>query len=312
MVREADHRLTRTGRRALRPSPCRRAHTAPTSARFSVVIAALLTMTPAAARAQDQWQVGLTPSFSSGKYGGDARTEVLYTPITARRLFDAGDITLVFPHTCVRGNEGVTVVNGSVVQTSRTGTRDVRSADRVTRLATTDRRVNTSTSSAALNCGLGDIVVRGRYYLSDGHAWAPTVAVRAHIKAPTASVENGLGTGRPDEGIGLEVTQMLPRGTLVMVDGGYTVIGRPAGIHYNNNWWYDVGIGQSLAGGAVTLSVFFEEYRSIVAGFSNARDVLAAFTFAHPSGWRIQISGEKGLSEGAPDLGFTLGASRRF
>ncbi len=273
----------------------------------------MLAGAPAVCFPQDQWQVGLTPSFSSGKYGGDARTEVLYTPITARRLFDAGDITLVFPHTCVRGSDSVTVVNGSVIQTSRTGTRETsRIATRDTRLITADRSAITSTSPATLNCGLGDIVVRGRYYLTDGSAWVPTVAVRAHIKAPTASVERGLGTGRPDEGIGIEVTQMLPRETMIMVDGGYTVIGRPAGIYYNNNWWYDVGIGQSLARGAVTLSMFFEEYRSIVPGFANARDVLAAVTFARPSGWRIQVSGEKGLSEGAPDHGFTIGASRRF
>ena len=29
----------------------------------------------------------------------------------------------------------------------------------------------------------------------------PTIAVRAHVKVPTASAERGLGTGRPDEGV---------------------------------------------------------------------------------------------------------------
>ena len=38
----------------------------------------------------EQWQVGTTPSFSSGRYGTDTRTDVFYTPVTARRLFDDG------------------------------------------------------------------------------------------------------------------------------------------------------------------------------------------------------------------------------
>ena len=54
-------------------------------------------------------------------------------------------------------------------------------------------------------CGIGDIIVRGRYYLLDERGWLPTIAVRAHVKAPTASAERGLGTGRPDEGVGVEV-----------------------------------------------------------------------------------------------------------
>ena len=65
-------------------------------------------------------------------------------------------------------------------------------------------------------------------------------------------------------------------GVMAMVDGGYTVIGKPAGVDYNNNWWYDVGVGQDLANGVVNLSVFFEEYRAIVPGLANARDILTA------------------------------------
>ena len=97
-----------------------------------------------------------------------------------------------------------------------------------------------------------------------------------------------------------------------MVDGGYTVIGKPAGVDFNNNWWYDFGIGQDVAKGVVNLSVFFEEYRAIVPGLANARDVRAAVSVTGASGWRVQVSGEFGLSDGAPDHGVTFGASRRF
>ena len=96
-----------------------------------------------------------------------------------------------------------------------------------------------------------------------------------------------------------------------MLDGGYTVIGQPAGVAYDNNWWYDVGIGRDLARGVVNLSVFFEEDRAIVPGLHNARDVLAA-VMLKGRGWRLQMGAQIGLSEGAPAFGITLGASRRF
>ena len=261
----------------------------------------MLAITPAASGAADeQWQLGSTPSFSSGKYGTDTRTEVLQTPITARRLFDRGDVTLVFPFICIWGDGVVTVVNGSPVRQQR-----IAAANRGGRTA--------GSPIAARNCGMGDIVVRGRYYLLDQHGWMPTIAVRAHVKTPTASAERGLGTGRPDEGAGLEGSRIFARGTIAMVDGGYTVIGKPEGVDFANNWWYDVGIGQNVgANGAVNLSVFFEEYRAIVPGLENARDVLATVSLKGANGWRVQVSGELGVSEGAPDHGITFGASRRF
>jgi len=292
----------------------------------------MVLMVPAAAGAADQWQVGTAPTFSSGRYGTDSRTEVLHTPITARRLFKDGDLTLVFPMTCIWGSSGVTVVNGTPVRTERlqaaaqttpTTTTTERGGDTTTgrttgttsTTRTTTDAVTTATTTAESSisaCGMGDIVVRGRYYIVDERAWMPTVAIRAHVKTPTADAEQGLGTGRPDEGLGIEISRPFGRGSIAMLDGGYTIIGQPAGAEYHNNWWYNVGFGQNLGGDAVNLSVFFSEYRAIVPGLTNARDILVALNVKGASGWRIQISGEKGLSDGSPDHGITLGAARRF
>lgn len=272
-----------------------------------------LLLFPLSAYAQgEQWQVGMTPSFSSGRYGTSARTEVFYNPVTARRLFDTGDVTLVLPFTCIRGNGGIVIVNGMPVRQERldgaqTGITTRASTDGTSRTATT-----TTTVQPLRHCGLGDVVLRGRYYAIDERGWIPTVAIRAHVKMPTASEEHGLGTGRPDEGVGVEITRMIGRGLLAMLDGGYTIIGDRAGEEFNNNWWYDVGLGQDLAGGVVNLSVFVEEYRALVPGVENAREAMAAVSLKSASGWRVQFSGSVGLSDGAPDHGFTVGASRRF
>ena len=275
---------------------------------FDVLATSLLILlvAPPAARAQDgRWQFGSAPTFSSGKYGDDSRTEILHTPITARRLFDNGDMTFVFPFTCIWGDGGVTVVNGTPVGRQRL-------AGSATGAGRGGRAIDSAgVARATPRCGIGDIVVRGRYYLFDERGWAPTIAVRGHVKAPTASPERGLGTGRPDQGLGLEISRTIGGGAVVMVDGGYTIIGSPADVEYRNSWWYDVGLGGDLAK-AVNLSVFFEEYRSIVPGLANARDVLAAISVTGATGWRLQLSGEFGLSNGAPDHGVTFGASRRF
>jgi hypothetical protein len=288
-----------------------------------------LLIVPTAANAADEWQVGTAPSFSSGRYGTDSRTEVLHTPITARRLFKDADLTLVFPLTCIWGNAGVTVLNGTPVRTERlqaaatTLPQPTRGETVPTRTdstppptRTTPDAGSTATTTAASNttsaCGTGDIVVRGRYYIVDEHAWMPTVAIRAHVKTPTADADRGLGTGRADEGLGMEISRSLGRGFMAMLDGGYTIIGQPTGIEYDNNWWYDVGFGQNLGGDTVNLSVFFSEYRALVPGLVNARDILVALNVKGSGGWRIQISGEKGLSDGSPDHGISIGAARRF
>jgi outer membrane putative beta-barrel porin/alpha-amylase len=260
---------------------------------------------PALAHAADeQWQIGSTPSFSSGSYGSDTRTEVLQTPITARRLFSRGDVTVVLPFLCVWGTGNVTVVNGIPVRQQR-----LAFASASVRASATAAPVSTRT------CGLGDVVVRGRYYVIDEHGWLPTVAIRGHVKTPTADPEQGLGTGQPDEGAGLEVSRSFRSGTTTMVDGGYTAIGKPDGVIYNNNWWYDIGLAQDVgprAKSMVNVSIFYEEYRAIVPGLENARDVLATLSLKGAKGWRLQLAGEVGLSSSAPDHAFTLGAGRRF
>jgi hypothetical protein len=213
----------------------------------------------------------------------------------------------------VSGNVAITIVNGSPVRSGGTDANVSRGGD-VSRGGNVRGGASATpvTTSSDTICGLGDIVVRGRYYLIDEYGWRPTVAVRAHIKAPTASSDRGLGTGRPDEGVGIEITRTLPGALSAMIDAGLTIVGEPEGVDYNNNWWYDVGVGRDFAGGFINLSGFFAEDRSVVPGLPNSRELLAVIGIKGAQGWRMQISGNVGLSDGAPDLGVAVGASRRF
>ena len=62
--------------------------------------------------AEPHWQIGATPGLSSGKYGTDTRTEIVYTPLIARRLFDEGDLIEVTGTSKGRGFAGVVKRHG--------------------------------------------------------------------------------------------------------------------------------------------------------------------------------------------------------
>ena len=56
----------------------------------------------------------------------------------------------------------------------------------------------------------------------------------------------GLGTGEFDEGVGVELTKSLTDRWLAYLDGGYNIIGDAPETNFNNQWWYDVGIGYDV------------------------------------------------------------------
>lgn len=290
---------------------------------------ALLGAAPLVAQADDErWQVGTAPTFSSGKYGTDTRTDILYAPVSIRRLFDDGDLTLIAPFTCISGNGGVTLVGGAPIRkessgnsgtggggtTSGSGSGSSGSNSGSGRSGGSDDDLSPGTGALGRTvtaCGVGDLILRGRYYLVDEHDGVPTIAVRGHLKIPTADADRGLGTGRFDEGAGIEISKTLIGDLIGFIDGGYTFIGDPRLINFNNQWWYDVGLGYDVSA-KVNLSVFYEEYRAIVPGLANPRDVLIAMNVKGSGGWRYQASTMVGLSNGAPDYAVTVGISRRF
>ena len=223
----------------------------------AALCATLFLAMAAPVQAGDQWQVGTAPSFSSGRVRDRfPHRRLLHAdhrpPVVRRRRPVARVSVHLHPRRrCRHRRRGRTRPHRHSVPLDGTS--------RDTTQTRTDATAGTTAAPRATHCGMGDIVMRGRYYVVDERGWIPTIAVRGHIKAPTADDGLGLGTGRPDEGFGLEISRMFGA-TTAMVDGGYTVIGKPAGLDFNNVWWYDVGLGQDLAGDRVNISVFFEEY----------------------------------------------------
>lgn len=264
------------------------------------------------------WQVGFNPSFSRGNYGTNTTSSFFYAPISIRRFFRDGDVALVIPfvtattdgrstlvggnQTPVQGGSNSGPGGGSGSGSGGGGECDEDEPSCLTGLAAGQKR----TSS-----GLGDIIIRGRYYIVEEKDWVPLVAITGRLKLPTADEKRGLGTGKMDEGVGAEVSKLLGDNWLVFLDGGFNIIGRPEGLNLRNQWWYDVGGGYYFAKNLLG-SVYFEEYRSLFSGAQNIRDVFFGMSYRATSEWRFNGGVAVGLSNGAPDHVFSVGTSYRF
>jgi hypothetical protein len=245
------------------------------------------------------WRVGGSAFYTSGKYGTDVRTDTLYVPTSLRRLFNNGDLTLVIPYVSVTSNCGVTIVNGVPLRTgglcpsttSPTGTFPTRVTE----------------------SGLGDLLLIGRYYLytEQVDGLLPSIMVSGRIKVPTADRDRGLGTGEWDEGAGLGLTKMLTNKLIGFTDVGYTFIGNPEGANLQDQWSYDLGLGYYVLP-TVLVSLYYEEARAVVPTLANPQDVFLATSWRVTNDFRVNAGIEKGLSNGAPDYGASVGASMRF
>ena len=280
--------------------------------------------------AERNWQLSFTPSYSHGNFGTNTTSEFIYAPFSIRRLFSKGDISLVIPSVTAITDGRTTVVGNTAfrVDDDNSGSgggggganddggcsgkgSNVSGKDRV--CGTTTRAVGQKVTTT----GIGDVILRGRYYLVEEQDYVPLIAVTARLKLPTANASQGLGTGEFDHGYGVEISKLIGTSWLVFFDGGYNFIGDPdrgdglGTLGLRNQYWYDVGTGYYLTKNLLT-SVYFEEYRALVPGLPNARDVFFSSNYRLSAAWRVNGGVAVGVSNGAPDYVVSIGTSYRF
>jgi hypothetical protein len=260
------------------------------------------------------WQIGLTPSYSSGSFGTDTTSTFVYAPFSIRRLFRDGDVAVVIPFVSVTSDGTATLVGGQPTPTLpnkclRKGGTEIKTDDPEC-LAL----LNSGQGGAGqkvTHSGLGDIILRGRYYVVEETEYVPLIAVTARMKLPTASESKGLGTGAFDHGYGVELSKLFGGKWIGFLDGGYNFIGDPDGRELRNQYWFDVGGGYYFTK-RFLVSAYYEEYRSLVADLANIRDFFFAFNFKASDAWRFNGGVAVGLSNSAPDYVLSIGTSYRF
>jgi hypothetical protein len=252
---------------------------------ISTACAALLST---AVRAED-WKFSSSVNYDTGKYGTSDRTNSVYVPLTLKRCYSNADLSVTLPYLRQSSTGQVAWVGGTPVRATR-GNR------------------TTVTSGQS---GLGDIMVRGTYTLRREESDSFDLALAGKVKLPTANKNKGLGTGKFDEGAGLEFAkEVIPRWTL-LADGYYTLIGDPSGVNFNNQVSLAIGVYRSLREN-LALTVLFETQSAIVDGNADPRSISGTLSYSVPEGVQFSSGLTLGMSDGSPDIGISAGFSRKF
>lgn len=229
------------------------------------------------------WQYGLSFSYLTGDYGKDKDTDIYYTALTIKRYLGKGDVTLTVPYLDISA-DGATFVGGEVEAIDGGGG----------------------------GSGLGDIILKGRYYAVAQDALLPYIDLVGSIKLPTADEDKGLGTGKTDLTFSAEFARRLENEAFIALwEIGYTFVGDPSGYEADNRWLYSAGLAYELDP-KITLSGYLDGRTAIFEGNDDPLSVLLIGEYKLRPDLCLDTLLEIGLNDGAPDFGITLGVRKRF
>jgi hypothetical protein len=217
--------------------------------------------------------------YTTGAYGATEDTDILVVPVSAR--FKTGDwrFTATLPYlridgagSIVGGGEGgPIIIDPNAPRSSRDGFGDVSLGATYSAL---------KESSAGLNVDLA-----------------------VGVKLPTASEDDGLGTGKADYTVSADFSKTF--GSISpFVTVGYRVPGDPDGINLDNAFSVSVGTTIELGSSVAILSYDYRQSTSDLA--DDGQEIFGAFS--GPLGKRTNwtLYGSAGLSDGSPDVGAGL------
>jgi Putative MetA-pathway of phenol degradation len=259
--------------------------------------AALLAATIQPLSAQDVEDDGSYNTFFSaglgrftGDYGEEEDTTLDVLSLTARRYFTRGEAQLSVPYLSVDG-DGVRLVDDRPVAIpggATPGGQDKES-------------------------GLGDVVVRGEYYLRTGTSTSPWLIGLLRVKLPTGNEDRGLGTGATDVEAGLGwIRRHGPLNWLA--DVGYTFVGGSGGLDPKNVWRMGAGLSVPFGVDERNNTYVYLENRTNRFGDSDDRRSLAVgvgTALDEAKRLRVSASAFFGLSDTAEDWGLYLTLGHR-
>lgn len=157
--------------------------------------------------------------------------------------------------------------------------------------------------------GPGDLVLHAGHRLFPETSGGLSAYGSAAVKLPTADEDAGLGTGETDVG-GLLSFRQRSGAWQGSVYGGYTVIGDPPGLDYNDVASYGGQATRFLAGAAVYAGL--EGRTALTDAGDDPLEAYAGGFRLLPGDRALTADAFVGLSDGSADFGVRMGAVQWF
>ncbi len=248
---------------------------------------------------------GISPSFISGDYGTADEVDVFYLPF----IFN------FYPSERVRGSIVVPWVSQSSTQVISAGgdfhhIEGMNNIDNRRTFSGSGMMMGDAPGAKDRESGLGDVVLRGEvdFFLEAMDNFA--LVLEGSVKLPTASESKGLGTGKADAGIAVELGRYAGS-TYCYGRVGYTAVGEPSGADFDNPFLYEGGIGFNL-NPEFYLTLSLEGRTSIDDDVDNPLETVASGDYRLRRDLSLNGYLLMGLSDGSPDFGLGVGFLQKF
>ncbi|TAK98406.1 MAG: hypothetical protein EPO08_19070 [Rhodospirillaceae bacterium] len=221
-----------------------------------------------------QFRTSAGVDYSSGNYGATTKTDVIYAYASLRAMKGPWTLKLVVPWISVLG-PAVLLDAGS------------------------SGSVATGTTRSA--SGPGDVNLSASYSLERFYNRGLFIDFTARLKIPSASFADGLGTGKADGAVQIDVAQSIGA-FMPFVTLGYKANGRPKGYHLRDVVYGTAGVQYNFNDKLAT-GVLFDYRQAALAAADDPREGTLYLNVKFARSWTVNLYGVAGFSRNSPSAG---------
>jgi len=147
--------------------------------------------------------------------------------------------------------------------------------------------------------GIGDVTLALSYTLDPPREYLPYLEFGVKAKFATADADDGLGTGRNDYTLQVDLDRPFGRVTPFAM-AGYRFVGDPAGASLDDIWLASLGVSLDLDGGW-SVGAAYDYRQHSASGAADSHEIGPFASWRISDRWRVGGYAAFGLSDGAPD-----------
>ena len=239
-----------------------------------------------AAADDDNFKLTGGAEFSSGSYGADEDTDILYLPITLAYETDAFRFSASTSYLKIEGPGSVVGGDGGIV-------------------------IGPGTAQTTSESGLGDLILAGTLNAyPEAGSDLPYLELTAKVKVPTADEDKGLGTGEIDYSLQADVFKsfgtVTPFATL-----GYKVRGDVDGFELNDGLFASAGAVVKMSE-KLSLGGAYDFREAATDTSEDASEVSPFVNLKVTPDVMLTTYGIFGFSDGSPDSGLGVQLRKNF